>query len=520
MTAAITVADATAGDLARIAGYLTLDLRVGDVIALEGDLGAGKTTFARAFIRALAGAPDLDIPSPTFAILQSYHSARLTVHHFDFYRLSGPEEAPEIGFDDALADGVSLIEWPARVGDLLPGERLEIAIAPGHRPETRRLELVGRGAWRGRIGRLDAVLGFVARAGWGRAGATYLQGDASSRRYGRLADGDRTAILMDAPRTPDGPAIRLGRSYSAIAHLAEDVRPFVAVADALRARGLSAPEIYAADIERGLLLIEDFGDRSFAGEISRAGDPQVLYRPAVDVLVHLSDNPPGDALALPDGGHYALPVYDLEAQLIEVELLLDWYWPALGRPPAEPDIVAEFRTLWCNLVGADRSDDGWVLRDYHSPNLIWRDAGDGLGQIGLLDFQDAVRGPLAYDLVSLLQDARLDVPGEREARWLNYYCERRAGHDATFDRQVFERSYRICGAQRATKILGIFARLAVRDGKPGYLRHLRRVWGYLERDLAHPALAPLRVWYDSHFPAPDRDPDWLAALASPKDRPR
>jgi aminoglycoside/choline kinase family phosphotransferase len=335
----------------------------------------------------------------------------------------------------------------------------------------------------------------------------YLQWDASVRRYARIECRCRSgAILMDWARQPDGPAIRDGLPYSRIAHLAEDVRPFVALAGALSAAGLSVPAIYAQDLEHGLLLIEDLGDRVFAREIETSPAQQaVLWRAATEALVALQAFAPPEGMPLPDGTVLRLPAYDHGALGIEAELLLDWYWPALHGAPAPEDVRAEYLSLWAAVfdrLGA--LPRGWVLRDYHSPNLLWLPERSGIARVGVIDFQDAMRGPPAYDLVSLLQDARVDVVPELEAQLFDHYCAGVAARQSGFDRDAFAFAYAALGAQRNTKILGIFARLSRRDGKPAYLRHIPRLWRYLERDLAHPQLAPLKRWYGRRMPVEAR----------------
>ena len=201
---------------------------------------------------------------------------------------------------------------------------------------------------------------------------------------------------------------------------------------------------------------------------------------------------------------YRLPPYDFGAFLIEAELLLDWYLTAAGAP-ATDFARDDFVELWRKALraGASRRAPTWVLRDYHSPNLLWLPERDGIARIGVLDFQDALIGPSAYDVASLLQDARVDVPEAMEMALLGRYVRARLDDEQDFDTGGFMRLYATLAAQRATKILGIFARLDRRDGKPQYLRHMPRLWGYLQRSLAHPALAPLKAWYAANVPAPD-----------------
>ena len=231
---------------------------------------------------------------------------------------------------------------------------------------------------------------------------------------------------MDAPRQPDGPPIRDGLPYSRIAHLAEDVRPFSAIGRALRGAGLSAPEILAEDLDAGLMLIEDLGDRVYSAEVARdAGLQEELWRGAVDVLVKLRTVPAPRQLPLLDGSDYPIPSYDRGAMQIEVELLLDWYWPALHGERVPPEVRAEFLALWGDVFDRlQQEPPACVLRDFHSPNLLWLPDRAGLARVGIIDFQDAQRGSTGYDLASLLQDARVDVPEALEARLLEHYLQR------------------------------------------------------------------------------------------------
>jgi N-acetylmuramate 1-kinase len=476
-------------------------LRPGDLVTLSGDLGAGKTTFARALIRHLAGNDSIEVPSPTFTLLQSYDLPRFPLVHADLYRTSDASELAELGFDDLPDDTVTLLEWPDRAGDLLPPDRLDIALtlAPKLKLEFRHALLTGHGSFARRVQRMAAVRGFLAESGLSDAQRRWMPGDASIRTYERLTLGDRNLILMNWPPRPDGPPVREGRPYSAIAHLAEGVVPFVAMAKGLRDHGLLAPEIHHADLKQGLLVIEDLGDEPVV-----AGEPpapiEERYETAVDVLLTLHEQSLPNVLPVAPHLEYRIPLYDMEALLIEAELLLDWYLPHLGVAVIK-DTRTQFRTLWNGaLLPAFDMPQTWVLRDYHSPNLLWQPKRKGIAQLGLLDFQDAVIGPAAYDLASLLQDARVDVPESTEVALLGRYLHRRRAAAADFDGAQFIALYVTLAAQRASKILGIFARLDQRDGKPQYLRHMPRIWGYLQRSLAHPALAPLNKWYGENIP--------------------
>lgn len=494
--------DADEAAVTRLAQRIALKLKPGDAIALHGDLGAGKTTFARALIRAVLDDVDAEVPSPTFGLVQLYESPRLGIAHLDLYRLSDASEAEELGIADLIDDGAVIVEWPERAPDILPGNRLDITLSEGSSPQTRNVTLTPSGTWAPRLARLHEIAAFVAtQPAWADADIRYLQGDASARAYARLhARTGARAVVMDAPRMPDGPAIRDGLPYSRIAHLAEDVAPFVAVAGALASAGLSVPAIHGADLDRGLLLLEDFGDRVFGRELDNGTCQAELWGTATDALAALHRHPVPAALPLANGTTHRVPRQDRGALSIEVELLPDWYWPALFDTPIPADIRAEFMAAWSPVF--DRLltlPTGWILRDYHSPNLMWLPEREGARKVGIIDFQDALVGPPAYDLVSLLQDARLDVPADLEAVMFARYCDAAMSEDTRFDKAAFQFAYSALGAQRNTKILGIFARLARRDGKPGYLRHVPRLWRYLERDLAHPDLSALRVWFDRHI---------------------
>ncbi len=484
----------------RLAEAIAASARTGDVVLLSGDLGAGKSTFARALIRAVAGAPDLEVPSPTFTLMQGYDLPRLPVVHLDLYRITDPREIDELGIDDIAAGSLLLVEWPERAPGRFAGDVLEVALRlDPAAPEERGVNLRGQGDWAVRLERLIEVreaIGALGFADWSRS---FLQGDASSRRYERLTLGGRSLILMDSPTRPD-PGI--GEvPYSRVAHLAESVTPFVAMAAALRMRGFSAPEILGADLDTGVLVTEDLGSE---GVLDPAGRPiEERYAAAIDLLSALHDMTLPDTLEVPGAPPYRLPAYDHAAMLVEVSLLLDWYAPLATGARLPQEAVDRFRRIWDDLLfELDDPFAGpvWVLRDYHSPNLMWLPGRDGTARVGILDMQDAVMGPPAYDVASLVFDARVDISDRMWRELYSRYVADRQISDPAFDAEGFDKRFAILAAQRNTKILGIFARLAERDGKRGYLRHIPRIRGYLDHALAHPVLAALRVWYETHLP--------------------
>ncbi len=321
-----------------------------------------------------------------------------------------------------------------------------------------------------------AAPAFLVDAGWGGADILPLAGDASFRRYFRIADGDRRAVLMDAPPPH------------------EDPRPFIHVAEYLTGIGLSAPRILHRDLDHGLLLIEDFGSNrmreALDADISRETE---IYSGIVDVLVGLHKHPVPPGLAL----------QNTETFLDEVGLFTEWYCPIVGIDVDVPG----FRMAWDSVLAPlmnNLTAPVTVLRDYHAENIMLIDGKAGTERFGLLDFQDALIGHPAYDLVSMLEDARRDVTASVELAMLARY------QAATGQGAAFEAAYWVLGAQRNTRILGLFPRLWKRDGKPHYLEFQPRMWGLLERDLEHPELAPVKAWFDDNVPTEKRAAFWRA----------
>jgi len=316
---------------------------------------------------------------------------------------------------------------------------------------------------------------FLSSSGWAGARVEPLAGDASFRRYFRVfLDDGRQAVLMDAPPPHENP------------------RPYVEVAEWLASIGLSAPQILARDLDRGLLLLGDFGDDRLRERLDAAPESErELYEIATDLLVHLHAHPP----------MAGLPVHGVEQWLDELALFTDWYAPAAGLAVD----AAAYRAAWTEVLEAVASDGlgpVTVLRDYHAENVMLVEGRAGVEYFGLLDFQDALAGHPAYDLASVLEDARRDVPAGLERAMIDRYCAASGNGDP------FERAYWALAAQRNTRILGVFVRLWKRDGKPAYRKFQPRMWGLLERDLEQPTLAPVRAWFDEFVPAASRAAFW------------
>lgn len=468
---------------------MAIALKRADYVALSGDLGAGKSTFSRAVIRAIADDAFLEVPSPTFTLVQSY-DLRLPVAHFDLYRIADAAEIDELGFDEALADGICLVEWPEKGEGALPADGITLTFT--HEGGGRRVVIDGPAPSLARIGRSLAIRAFLDEAGYRDATRRHLTGDASVRAYEHVTSGGTRYVLMDAPRHAPGPILAHGKYYQQIAHIAEDVKPFIAIGRHLVSRGLRAPAIYEADIEQGILLIEDLGSE---GVLDAGGAPIAeRYLESAACLAHMHGQVFARDLPVADGIVHTVPDFDRDAMQIEVSLLTDWYLPWKRGTPASEDERQEYIAIWDGLIASlSAAEHNLLLRDFHSPNIIWRPEATGIDRVGIIDFQDAMIGPSAYDVASLVQDARVDIPNELADGMLARYLSLRE-EQGGFDRQRFLRDWHVMAAQRNCKLVGIWVRLMQRDGKPAYMRHMPRTFRYLTQALSHPDLAPLRVW--------------------------
>lgn len=481
---ALTLADESA--TLALAGALAERLAPGDVIALRGPLGAGKTALARGIIRALCG-PETEAPSPTFTLVQTYDAPGGPLWHFDLYRIADPGELDELGWDEALADGAALVEWPERAGDRLPAAALSLVLTPTGE-HSRQARLTGDDSWTARLAGLAAALtpapvadavvtDFLRRHGWDEAKRRKLAGDASTRQYLRLEQDDGSTAILTLTTQPE-----------------TDLGRFAAVGEMLRGFGLSAPQLLALDMKNGLAIQDDFGNVTFSAALDRGDDPAALYALAVDALIVLHRACRGDAAAPPAA---VLPAYDAARFVDQVGLFQDVYLPAVADVAGFAAAESQLRHAWAAALTPACDAGPWslLLRDYHPGNLMLLDR-PGVAAAGLIDFQDAGPGPAAYDLMSLLEDARRDVADDLTrtmlARYLAAFPE--------LDHAAFRRSYAVLAAVRHARVLGIFVRLAREQGKDGYLAHLPRVRRLLRRALTHEALAPVADWLARYAP--------------------
>ncbi|WP_298985063.1 tRNA (adenosine(37)-N6)-threonylcarbamoyltransferase complex ATPase subunit type 1 TsaE [uncultured Roseibium sp.] len=489
----LTIADEA--NTQRLANDLAVVLGTGDVVCLSGDLGAGKSTLARALVRSLANDPELEVPSPTFTLVQTYEFDRFDLSHFDLYRLEEAEELEELGLDDLLETGAALIEWPEKAGELLPEKALWIQITQPDEAEDKRVFRFHASdpSWQDRIRETHEIRAFLEQSSFPGAERRFLAGDASLRTFETVTTNDSSAVLMRWPFHQNTLAQSVS-NYMERVHLAQDCRSVLAIGTELRDRGFRAPRVYKAEPEKGLVLAEDLGRDTI---VMNGAPVSERYYAAVEVLARMHGETWPRSIPVEGNRTYQVPGYSSEALITEASLFLDWYVPEKTSRAIDDAVRASFEGLWRKTLRSISSAQlGWVLRDFHSPNLLWQRDASGTDRIGLIDFQDTVFGPVAYDVASLLLDARTDISQDLESALFDAYVSLRENQSQGFDKVGFSAAYSVLAAQRISKIIGIFVRLARRDGKPAYLSHLPRMLGYLDRVLDRPNLSELKDWYN------------------------
>nr|WP_321454588.1 tRNA (adenosine(37)-N6)-threonylcarbamoyltransferase complex ATPase subunit type 1 TsaE [uncultured Cohaesibacter sp.] len=492
-------------------------LTCGDVLALEGDLGMGKSFFARALLRARADDPFMEVPSPTFTLVQSYEietgEEMLELSHFDLYRISDCEELYEIGFEEAWESGAALVEWPDRADDLMPASTLWLSFEPAETDDARCLTLNSNATWGERLSRLCDKRQLLIEAGWGDGVRKAICSDLSPRTYDRVTrpksnpddisenqpqvagldtqDAPQSAILMDMPERAPGPALVDGRLYDLVAHRVTRLAPMLSICEGLQALGLRVPDRYGVNLDEGLLLWEDFGALTLAE--GPETPIEVRYLAAVSALAKLHQHPTPHAFT-GSGGTHVLSQYDKAAFEVELDVFLDHYWPHVRGMACPDDKRTGFRTLWSPyLEQLESARQVLVLRDVQDPNCFWLDEKDGEGSIGFIDFQDCLIGPQVYDLAALSMDARVTIPTALTEKMIQHYKAVLGFNEA--ESRAFDETFYLASAQRISKNLGAFARAANQAGRMSYLAHIPRSLAYLENSMSHPLLKPLKDWY-------------------------
>ena len=409
----------------------------------------------------------------------------------DLYRISCGDEIEELGIEDALRTGIVILEWPEQAGSTLRANRIELSFDLTSEL-TRSLSVNGDDEICARYMRSAQIGDFLRTYKDLKFTRQPIAADASARDYEMVNFDGQLHILMNAPKSPDGPPVKNNLPYSQIAHLAEEVRPFVAIASLLRSKGFYAPEIYAHNYDAGLVLLEYLGNDTITDPDHQPIAERYLEAGKLLAAIHLKSWPQNNVFGA--GEAYTIPPYDEAAMLIETELLTQWYLGD-GLFDNNGSDISEFIAIWQQYCHqAQQFRKSIVLRDYHSPNILWQTKEHEFGPIGLIDFQDAMIGPAVYDLVSLAQDARVIISPELENLIIDEYLDALGNSGKAIDSDQFRFEYALMGAQRASKLLGIFVRLHARDGKPGYRKLIPGIRTYLKRNLQHPGLTQYRQW--------------------------
>lgn len=475
-----------------LAQDIAMAMRMGDVITFIGDLGAGKSYLCRAILRALAGDETLEVPSPTYNLVHEYPELPIRIAHCDFYRMGDEDEVFELGLASFVETGAAIIEWPQIGQSVLPEPSLAIEIEI-LTDEARKIHFDMDNDFASRFQRSTLIRQFI-----GAQNRSYFLADASARSYELLGNGADTSILMNAPKAPDGPPIKDGLPYSQLVHLAEDVGPFVAIANALRQKGYAAPQIIKQNVAQGILQIEDLGRGKIVDD---DGKPIASrYIAAAELLAQLHAENWEEKCLIEADRHHVIPQYDVTAMQMGLSLLPDWW----GKHNAlSEDAAAELYDLW--EPHFERFQTGYkdlILRDYHSPNIVWIDGPEQSTlpkkQIGLIDFQDALIGPGVYDLASLMRDARVTINVSLQEEICDAYCEKASALMPSFDTKQCALDVATLAAFRSSRLLGLWIRLDLRDGKPRFRQNEPRTIQYLQQSLAHNGLSDLRSWYEKH----------------------
>ena len=451
----------TPKNMTEIGEIIALFARKNDVITLKGELGTGKTTLARAIIKKLTNNKNIEVPSPAYTIIQEYQSPHLSIAHVDLYRIKNPHDIEELAIEDACERNLVLIEWPDIAENILPKTRLNIRFEeeiknqtkPYHEP-IRKLTLNAQGEWQKRLKHIKYVQDFLNEKGYGEAKRYLMYADASMRRYERLENNKntkkniKTVLLMDMAAQNNHHNNQTNYDHSAA--IQSGISAFVTIGENLKKIGLSAPEIYETDKKNKLAIIEDFGADDYVKIAQKEKNMAPWRNAAIDVLLHLYKVNPPKQITNRKGQIYTLKKYGKNILNAEKNLLLEWFYPHQTRKKLTKENIIIWNKIWQNLFNITNGEKNiWTLRDFHAPNLVALERRKGIKKVGIIDFQDALIGHPAYDLVSLLQDARIDVIPEDEETALRYYIKKRHNIEKNFDEKKIPNN--ICHIRSAKK---------------------------------------------------------------------
>ncbi|MDG2187302.1 MAG: tRNA (adenosine(37)-N6)-threonylcarbamoyltransferase complex ATPase subunit type 1 TsaE [Hyphomicrobiales bacterium] len=473
-------------ELEELAKTISSNLEKGDIIALIGEIGSGKTTLSKFLINQLTSIEINQINSPTFNLYQSYNKNNVLVNHYDFYRIEKYQDLDEIDLEDSYKNGITIIEWADKYINALTQDYIEIHLT--EKLSYREYKITPKGKLRKRIKNINSLDNFLKKTNLKINKLEDIYGDASKRKYCRLHLEDKTLILMDSSQE---------KKKINPTKLSTSISDYIHICKYLEKINIRVPELFYTDIKREYLIEEDFGDLKYSHIISKENFKE-LYQPAIDTLLHISEIHHPNNLEV-NGKTYDIPEYDKKIYLNEVEIFIKFYWPFIKGTICTSAIEKEFMDIWNELLIKISSDKSLVLRDFHSPNLMLLKDEENHKKCGVIDFQDALLGHPIYDLVSLCQDARITISEEEETFLIETYKSKFNFNNYQFDRSNFIDHYCILGTQRSMKILGIFARLSILDSRNDYLVHMPRVINYIKRNMQNSNLSDLSKWLDLNF---------------------
>ena len=473
-------------DLEKLAKELVPLLNEGGVMTLNGQIGAGKTTLAKLIIQELTQTPLEDIVSPTFNLYHTYNRDNLEIAHYDFYRIESEIELLEIDLNESLTDKICIIEWADKFRDLLPKDRIEIFITCKKNERVYRINPLGK--FREVVSNRAKIENYLGGLDINFTELQRLPGDASKRNYYRVMSPDNTMILMDATQESN---------IKSKTGLSNGIDDFIKIQKYLDSIDVRVPKLIVRNRIDNILLEEDLGEYSYADMLTKE-NYQKLYNPAIKTLIHISNINHPKNISTDSNPHY-LKEFDLDIYLNEAEIFIDYYWPFIHGKQCNADKKQEFTHVMGEVYSNLTDDKTLMLRDFHSPNLLFLENEDGFRKCAVIDFQDALFGHPLYDLVSLTNDARTTIDEHQEKYLIDLYKKDFPFNNFQFDSLSFIEQYHILGVQRSIKILGIFARLAILETNQNYLVHMPRVICYIKRIMQSGSIQTLACWLNQNF---------------------
>lgn len=473
-------------DLEKLAKELAPLLNVGGVMTLNGQIGAGKTTLAKLIIQQLTQTPLEDIVSPTFNLYHTYNKGSLEIAHYDFYRIESEMELHEIDLNESFTDKICIIEWADKFKDLLPKDRIEIFI--NHTKNKRVYRINPLGKFREVVSNRARIENFLVGLDINFTELQRLPGDASKRNYYRVMSSDNTMILMDATQESD---------IKSKTGLNNGIDDFIKIQEYLDSIEVRVPKLIVRNKIDSIILEEDLGEYAYTDMLTKE-NYQKLYNPAIKTLIHISNINHPKNISTSSRPHY-LKEFDLDIYLNEAETFIDYYWPFIHGKQCNADKKREFTHIMAEVYSNLTNDKTLMLRDFHSPNLLFLENENGFRKCAVIDFQDALFGHPLYDLVSLTNDARITIDEYQEKYLIGLYKKDFPFKNFQFDDSSFMQQYHILGVQRSIKILGIFARLAILETNQNYLVHMPRVICYIKRIMQSGSVQTLACWLNQNF---------------------